>query len=95
MIFALIQTIDSGVPTAKQLSELTEKFGYATASNIAFMVVVLGLLGFLVYNVVGQLRNQTGSINKVQEAQAVILDRTAELKGLGERIIAALRKSQP
>ena len=35
-------------PSAQEMSKMTEQFGYATAANIAFMVVFLGISLYLV-----------------------------------------------
>ncbi len=74
MIILLLQDAVT-VPSVQQISDLTEKFGYATASNIALMVVGLGMMVYLIYNVVTQLKAQTAAINDLLKGQAILLDR--------------------
>lgn len=60
-----------------QLNEATRQTSYSTVSNIVFMLVVLGLFAFFIYNVVGTMRTLTGLLMDIKEGIALLLDRRA------------------
>lgn len=63
-------------PSAHEMSKMTEQFGYATAANIAFMVVFLGLAVYMAFV-------HTRAMRDLQLGQAQLLNsNTAMLENM-------------